>query len=70
MAIWSISLPFGIFYGHLVYFVAILVCCTNKNLATLVSAERLIKKIPENFFLILIDLLVGLLLPKKDTTKF
>jgi hypothetical protein len=25
MAIWSISLPYGIFYGHLVYFVAILV---------------------------------------------
>jgi hypothetical protein len=25
MAIWKILLPFGIFYGHLVYFVAILV---------------------------------------------
>jgi hypothetical protein len=25
MAIWSISLPFGIFYSQLVYFVAVLV---------------------------------------------
>jgi hypothetical protein len=49
VAIWSILRPFGIFCGHLVYFVAIwyilwlfgiffpvLVCFTNKNLATLV----------------------------------
>jgi hypothetical protein len=38
---WSILQPFGIFYGHLVYFVVIwyiftvLGCCTKKNLATL-----------------------------------
>jgi uncharacterized membrane protein YesL len=41
MAIWSILLPFSIFCGHLLYFVVIwyifpvLVCYTNKNLATL-----------------------------------
>jgi hypothetical protein len=29
VAIWSIFLPFGTFYGHLV-------CCTKKNLATLI----------------------------------
>jgi hypothetical protein len=35
----------GIFYGHLAYFVAIwyifpvLVCCTKKNLATLVETD-------------------------------
>jgi hypothetical protein len=47
---WSILRPFGIFYGHLRHFMAIryimwlfgiffivLVCCTKKNLATLVS---------------------------------
>jgi hypothetical protein len=27
--------PFDIFYGHLVYFPPVLVCCTKKNLATL-----------------------------------
>jgi hypothetical protein len=49
-AICSILLPFVLFYCHLVYFVAIwnslwlfgmffpvLVCCTKKNLATLLS---------------------------------
>jgi hypothetical protein len=29
MVIWSISLPFEIFHGHLVYFVAILVYFSN-----------------------------------------
>jgi hypothetical protein len=43
MAIWNILRPFGIFYGHLVYFTAIsyfssnLVCCVKKDLATLVA---------------------------------
>jgi hypothetical protein len=45
---WYILWPFGLFYGHLVYFVvtwyilwsfgiyfSVLVCCTEKNLATL-----------------------------------
>jgi hypothetical protein len=41
MAVWSILQPFGIFCGHLVYFMVIwyifpvLVCCAKKNLATL-----------------------------------
>jgi hypothetical protein len=41
MAIWNILQTFGIFYGHLVhfaviwYFFPVLVCCTEKNLATL-----------------------------------
>jgi hypothetical protein len=41
MTIWSILRPFGIFYGHLVYFAVIwyifpvFVFCTKKNLATL-----------------------------------
>jgi hypothetical protein len=43
MAIRPISLPFSKFYGHLVYFVVILVhfsvCRTEKNLATL-DTER------------------------------
>jgi hypothetical protein len=50
MAIWYILWPFGIFYRHLVYFIAIwyilwlfcifspvLVCCSKKNLATLLQ---------------------------------
>jgi transcriptional regulator of aromatic amino acid metabolism len=42
MVIWSTFRPFGIFYGHLVhvpsfwYILPVLVCCTKKNLATLV----------------------------------
>jgi hypothetical protein len=45
LAIWSILRQFGLFYGNLVYFVVIwyiftvLVCCTKKNLATLVATE-------------------------------
>jgi hypothetical protein len=41
--LWSIELPFRTFYGYLVYFEVILVyfpvlvCCANKNLATLLS---------------------------------
>jgi hypothetical protein len=44
MAIWSIFRPFGIVYGHLVYFprfgyiLPVLVCCDKKNLATPVRA--------------------------------
>jgi hypothetical protein len=37
MAIWYILWLFGIFYGYLVYFSPVLVCCTEKNLATLVQ---------------------------------
>jgi hypothetical protein len=45
MAIWSILRPFGIFYGHSVYFMVIWyifpvwVCCTMKNLATLIGSR-------------------------------
>jgi hypothetical protein len=44
-AIWYILLPFGIVYGHLVYFLVIwyifpvLVRCNKKNLATLTQTE-------------------------------
>jgi hypothetical protein len=38
--IWSILLPFGENYGHLVFFVVILVCCAKKNLATLSETEQ------------------------------
>jgi hypothetical protein len=50
---WYILWPFGLFYDHLVYFAYIwyilttsglffpvLVCCTKKNLATLISTGR------------------------------
>jgi hypothetical protein len=42
IAIWYILCPFGIFHGHLFYFMEIrdffhLVCCTKKNLAILGS---------------------------------
>jgi hypothetical protein len=36
MAIWYSLWPFGIFNGYLVYLFPVLVCCTKKNLATLV----------------------------------
>jgi hypothetical protein len=37
MAIWSILWPFGLFCGYLLRVLfPILVCCTKKNLATLV----------------------------------
>jgi hypothetical protein len=47
MAIWSILRPFGLvcgylvylFYGYLVYFLPVLVCCTKKNLATVVPCH-------------------------------
>jgi hypothetical protein len=45
MSIWYILRPFGIFYGYLVYFLVIwyifdvLVCCSKKNLATLVGIK-------------------------------
>jgi hypothetical protein len=56
MVIWNILWSFGIFCGHLVYLMAMwnilwafgifvvfpfLVCCTKKNLATLVAEEGL-----------------------------
>jgi hypothetical protein len=34
---WYSLWPFGIFYGHLAYIYIFWVCCTKKNLATLVS---------------------------------
>jgi hypothetical protein len=55
LSIWYILWPFGIFYGHLVYFMAIwywyhfpslgifftpLVSCTKKNLATLPKSSK------------------------------
>jgi hypothetical protein len=36
-AIWYISWNFGTFYGYLVYFFPVLVCCPKKNLATLIA---------------------------------
>jgi hypothetical protein len=51
---WYTSLPFRLFYSHLIYFVAIgyilllfgifsiLVCCTKTNLATLFSRRNLL----------------------------
>jgi hypothetical protein len=38
MDIASILLPFGTFYGHFGIFFPVLVCCTKKNLATLVTS--------------------------------
>jgi hypothetical protein len=56
-AIWSILLPFHRIYGHLVYFVVILVffpvlvCCAKKNLATLGQAVlKLVALLQLNFF--------------------
>jgi hypothetical protein len=47
VAIWNILQPFvtsfgrfGIFCGHLVIFSPLLVCCTEKNLATLYVPSR------------------------------
>jgi hypothetical protein len=37
-AVWFILWSFGTFYGYLVYF-SVLVCCTKKNLATLLSSR-------------------------------
>jgi hypothetical protein len=43
---WSILWPFGIFCGHLVYFMVfgifspVLVCCAKKNLATQLQRVR------------------------------
>jgi hypothetical protein len=48
VSIWYILCPFGIFCVHLVYFEVIcyifpvLVCCTNKNLATLVPNDAVL----------------------------
>jgi hypothetical protein len=48
MAIWYILWPFGVFFGHLVYFslfgiciFPVLVCFTNKNLATPTKKKKL-----------------------------
>jgi hypothetical protein len=38
---WCILWPFGKFSGHLVYFSPVLVCCAEKNLATLVETVDL-----------------------------
>jgi hypothetical protein len=54
LAIWYLLWPYGIFYGNLVYifyghmvcfprfgtFLPVLVCCTNKNLATLLDSHK------------------------------
>jgi hypothetical protein len=40
-AIWYILGPFGKIGGNLVYFSPILVCCTKKNLATLVHRDAI-----------------------------
>jgi hypothetical protein len=48
---WFILQPFGVLYGHLAYFLVIwcifphLVCCTKKNLATLITARHAYKRI-------------------------
>jgi hypothetical protein len=47
--IWNILRAFGMFYDHLVYFVSILVTCTQKNLATLLPF-RFPKKVSEKVF--------------------
>jgi hypothetical protein len=39
IAIWYILWQIGTFFRHLVYF-SVLVCCTKKNLATLINGER------------------------------
>jgi hypothetical protein len=39
VAIWYVLWPFGIFYGYLVYFFPVLVCCATKNLATVVVSN-------------------------------
>jgi hypothetical protein len=47
VGIFYVHIPFGIFYGHLIYFghvgifSAVLVCCTKKYLATLVCMVTL-----------------------------
>jgi hypothetical protein len=45
-AIWYSLWPFGTFCGYLVYFFLILVCCTNKNLATLLRTPFCFKITP------------------------
>jgi hypothetical protein len=41
VAIWYILFPFGMFYGHLLDFLLVLVSCTKKNLATLLVSQKL-----------------------------
>jgi hypothetical protein len=54
MAIWYISRSYSKFCGHLVYFMVnlyifpVLVCCTKKNLATLVQQHFTWKPIRDN----------------------
>jgi hypothetical protein len=52
MTIWYILRPFGIFCGHLGYFMVIwyifhpvLVCCTKKNLATLLTTTPALRAV-------------------------
>jgi hypothetical protein len=83
MAILSISRPFSIFCGNLVYFMVlwnifpVLVCCTKKNLATL--APRPCKQIRRHAhlfsFWLFLSLLSALIVPlsfsrQKKTTFF
>jgi hypothetical protein len=59
--------PLGIFYGHLVYF-SVLVCCINKNLATLpyiLSDE--IESTVTSLFSLLVKLLFHFLTPPWGT---
>jgi hypothetical protein len=56
MAIWHIAWPFGIFYGHLVLFVVILVrifprfgMLYRENLAALFSSELRAQRTPLTF---------------------
>jgi hypothetical protein len=40
MVVWYIISPFGTFYGHFgIGIFPVLVCCTKKNLATLIGSE-------------------------------
>jgi hypothetical protein len=39
-AIWYILRPFGIFYGYLLQFCPVFLCCTKKNVATLLRTRR------------------------------
>jgi hypothetical protein len=47
-AIWSILWPFDIFCGHFGIFFPVLVCCTKKNLATLLRLSAVSACLSEN----------------------
>jgi hypothetical protein len=42
-AIWSILCSFGILYGYVLYIFSVSVCCTKKNLATLVANVKILR---------------------------